>query len=113
MKSDWIKNLSVAITICDTEGKIIYMNEKACKTFEKDGGPKLIGKNVLDCHPEPARSKLKKMLETAQTNCYTIEKNGVKKLIYQTPWYDENNNYGGLVEFSIDIPFEMPHYKRT
>ncbi|MCG0275519.1 MAG: PAS domain-containing protein [Thermosediminibacteraceae bacterium] len=60
MKSDWIKNLSVAITICDTEGKIIYMNEKACKTFEKDGSPKLIGKNVLDCHPEPARSKLKK-----------------------------------------------------
>jgi len=113
MKPDWITKLPVGFTVCDTEGKIIYMNEKSCKTFEKSGGIELIGKNLMDCHPEPARSKLKKLLETATTNSYTIEKNGVKKLIHQTPWYDENGNYGGLVEISIEIPLEMPHHKRT
>jgi PAS domain S-box-containing protein len=109
----WIEKLPVAATVCSKDGTIIYMNEKACRTFEKSGGRQLIGKNVLDCHPEPARSKLKKLLETGQTNCYTIEKNGVKKLIYQTPWYDEDGNYAGFVELSLEIPFEMPHYKRT
>jgi len=113
MIPDWVEHLPVAITVCDTEGKIIYMNKKSIKSFEKRGGAELIGKNVMDCHPEPAKSKLKRLLENAESNSYTIEKNGVRKLIHQTPWYDENNNYGGLVEISIEIPFEMPHYKRT
>jgi len=113
MKPDWVKHLPVAITVCDTEGKIIYMNEKSCKTFQKSGGAELIGKNLLDCHPEPAKSKLKMLLETAKSNTYTIEKNGKKKLIHQMPWYDENENYGGLVEISIELPTEMPNYKRT
>jgi len=42
---------------------------------------------------------------------YTIEKKGIKKLIYQAPWY-ENGEFSGVVELSIPIPFEMPHYIR-
>lgn len=112
MEEAWIKNLPISITICNADGKILYMNEKSCKTFESNGGSDLIGKNVLDCHPEPARSKLKNMLETQSKNCYTIEKRGVRKMIYQTPWYDEDKKYGGFIELSMEIPFEMPHYKR-
>ncbi|MGE5483590.1 MAG: PAS domain-containing protein [Ignavibacteriales bacterium] len=113
MQTDWARNLPVAVTVCDSRGTIVYMNEKSCKTFEKDGGRNLVGKNVLDCHPEPARGKLKKMLETRATNCYTMEKAGVKKLIYQTPWYDENNEFGGMVELSMQVPFDMPHFVRA
>ncbi len=40
-----------------------------------------------------------------------IGKNGVKKLIYQTPWI-ENGEFRGLVELSLEIPFEMPHFVR-
>ena len=36
----------------------------------------------------------------------------VKKLIYQTPWWKEDGQFGGLIEYSIEIPFEMPHYVR-
>ena len=50
-------------------------------------------------------------MEEHATYAYTIEKNGVKKLIYQIPWY-ENGEFMGLVEFSLEIPFEMPHYIR-
>ena len=44
-------------------------------------------------------------------NVYTIEKNGIKKLIYQSPWF-ENGEMKGLVELSLEIPFEMPHFIR-
>ena len=42
------------------------------------------------------------------TNCYTIEKNGRRKLIYQAPWY-EGGRYMGLVELAIELPGERCH----
>ncbi|HUT82102.1 MAG TPA: PAS domain-containing protein [Candidatus Bathyarchaeia archaeon] len=108
---NWSKEFNVAITICDHEGKILEMNDKACETFAKDGGIKLVGQSVFDCHPERAQKILKGLLENQQTNCYTIEKNSVKKLIYQAPWY-ENGKYSGFIEFSLTIPFEIPHFIR-
>lgn len=109
---NWIKELNVAVSICDEKGVILEMNDKACKTFEKQGGGKLIGTNLLDCHPEPARSKVKDLLANPRTNSYTIEKNGIKKLIYQTPWF-ESGRFKGFVELSLEIPLEMPHFVRT
>jgi transcriptional regulator with PAS, ATPase and Fis domain len=108
----WIKEFPGAITVCDAEGIITEMNEKAIRTFEKDGGRDLIGKNLLDCHPEPSRSKVKNLLTTHAPNVYTIEKNGIKKLIFQSPWYDEGK-FCGLVELSLEIPFAMPHFIRS
>jgi len=72
----------------------------------KDGD--LVGKSLLDCHPEPARSILISLLETQQANTYTIEKNGIKKIIQQKPWYTQGV-FSGLVEMSSEIPFDMPH----
>jgi transcriptional regulator with PAS, ATPase and Fis domain len=108
---EWIKEFPGAITVCNTEGIIIEMNDKAIKTFEDDGGENLIGTNLLDCHPEPSRSEVKKLLKSQQKNVYTIEKNSIKKLIYQTPWF-KDGKYAGLVEFSLEIPNEMPHFIR-
>ncbi|MBI2836994.1 MAG: PAS domain-containing protein [Acidobacteria bacterium] len=108
----WIESFPGAITVCDPDGVIVQMNPKAARTFEKDGGMALIGRNLIDCHPEPARSRLIGLLTDRRVNAYSIEKNGVKKLIYQAPWYLEDGAYGGIVELSIDIPFEMPHFIR-
>lgn len=108
---DYFKELNVAVTVCDKDGKILEMNDKSKKTFLKPGRENLIGAQVTDCHPEPARSMLEGMLKNPYTHVYTIEKNGVKKLIYQTPWY-ENGEYMGLVELSLEIPFEMKHMVR-
>ena len=109
---DWIKQFPGAIIVCDCKGVILAMNDRAAKTSESDGGYTLIGKNLLDCHPEPARSKVEKLLEACEKNIYTIEKNGVKKLIYQCPWF-EDGQYAGLVELSLEIPFEMGHFVRS
>ena len=108
---DWVKEFPGAITVCDREGVILEMNDRADETFRSDGGRALIGTNALDCHPEPARSKMRQLLQTGQKNAYTIEKNGVKKLIYQTPWY-ERGEYRGFVELALEIPAQMPHFIR-
>lgn len=107
----WIDGFPGAITVCDQEGTILYMNDQALEVLADDGGPKLLGQNVLDCHPEPSRSKLQILMDTQQSNVYTIEKKGRKKLIYQSPWY-QGGEYAGFVELSLFIPFEMSHFIR-
>ncbi|MBI3175028.1 MAG: diguanylate cyclase [Chloroflexi bacterium] len=107
----WIKEFPAAVTVCDSNGVILEMNDKAARTFEKDGGYKLVGSNMLDCHPDPARSKVERLLAAREKNVYTIEKNGVKKMIFQSPWY-QNGEYAGFVELSLEIPFEMEHFVR-
>jgi transcriptional regulator with PAS, ATPase and Fis domain len=111
-ENEWIKEFPAAVTVCDEEGILLEMNDKAAKTFESDGGRKLIGSNMLDCHPEPSRTKTERLLLSRERNVYTIEKNGVKKLIYQSPWY-KNGQYAGFVELSLEIPFELPHFIRS
>ena len=83
---EWADEMNCAVTVCDTQGIILYMNEKACRTFAGHGN--LIG-----------------------VNAYTIEKKGVRKMIYQTAWKREGV-VCGLVEISMEIPGEMPHYIR-
>ena len=108
---DWIKEFPASITVSDPEGILLEMNDKAAKTFEGDGGYNLIGLNMLDCHPGASREKTEKLLASRAKNVYTIEKNGVKKLIFQSPWY-KDGEYAGFVELSLEIPFEMPHFIR-
>jgi hypothetical protein len=108
----WAQTFPGSITICDPTGIILEMNDKSAAGYAADGGKLLIGTNMLDCHPEPASTKVKQMLENQQLNIYTIEKHGVKKLIYQTPWF-EDGQYRGFIELTLEIPFEMPHFIRS
>jgi len=111
--NEWIKEFPAAITVCDPEGIILEMNDRAAKGYEKDGGRDLIGRNMLDCHPGDSLLKAQHLLAARQKNVYTIEKNGVKKLIYQSPWY-KNGEYAGFVELSLEIPFgDLPHFIRS
>ena len=111
IENAWVKEFPGAVTVCDAQGIIPEMNDKAELTFAEDGGRALIGQNVLDCHPEPSRSQLRDLLAEGKPNIYTIEKNGIKKLIYQTPWYTDGK-YAGFIELSLEIPFEMSHFVR-
>ncbi len=109
---NWSNTLpEIAITVCDKEGKIIDMNNRSVATYEKDGGRALIGNRLFDCHPERAQKIIAELLSQGKINAYTIEKQGLRKLIYQTPWY-ENGEVAGLVELSIVLPETMPHYIR-
>lgn len=108
----WIKEFPGSIIVCDPDGIILEMNEKAAKGYEKEGGLKLIGSNLLNCHPAKARKKVEEMLATGEANIYTIEKKGIKKFVYQSPWY-KDGQYAGIVELVLEIPFELPHFIRS
>jgi transcriptional regulator with PAS, ATPase and Fis domain len=110
--SIWLNGTDVAVTVCDREGIIFYMNDQAVRTFAGDGGKALLGKNLMACHPEAANEKISLLMAEGKSNSYTIEKNGVKKLIHQVPWR-ENGELAGLVEFSLVIPQAMPHFVRN
>lgn len=109
MIPDWAKELNCAITVCDAEGRIIYMNDKSKETFASHGD--LVGKNLMDCHSERSKEIIRRLLETGGSNSYTISKGGLKKMIYQTAWR-ENGTTAGLVEISMVIPDTLPHYER-
>ncbi len=108
---DFIDKLDGAVIVTDSEGRLSYMNEKAVRQYEKDGGAALIGRKLSDCHSERSNQIIEEMIRTRKNNVYTIEKNGKKKLIFQTPWIS-GGEFKGLVELSLEIPFDMPHFVR-
>jgi transcriptional regulator with PAS, ATPase and Fis domain len=110
-RHEWVKEFSGAVTVCDTEGVILEMNDRANRMFKEQGGSSLVGSNVFDCHPEPARTKLRDIMNLKKTNVYTIEKKGLKKMIYQTPWYLDGQ-YRGFVEIVLEFPESIPHFIR-
>ena len=75
-----------AITVCDLDGVVTYQNARS-------------------------REIINRLIANGENNTYTIQKGPLRKLIYQTPWY-ESGDVAGLVEFSLEIPEEMPHYVR-
>lgn len=108
---DWTREFPGAITVCDAEGIILSMNDAALALFDDDGGAALIGTNVLDCHPEPSRSKLLGMLRDGVSNTYTVRSKGRTKLITQQPYFAQGQ-FAGIVEISIVLPDPLPHHDR-
>lgn len=108
---NYLDEINAAVTVCDTDGTIVYMNERSAQVFNSDGGKELIGKSLFDCHPEPALSKVKELLTNGTTNIYSIEKNGMKKIIFQSPWFTKKT-IGGMIEISIELPAEVRHFVR-
>lgn len=110
MNFDWAEDIDCAVTICDADCKILYMNRRSRETFARHGD--IIGHDLLQYHPPHAKEKIREMLAEGSSNSYTIEKQGLRKLIHQTPWRDTKGLVAGLVEFSIVLPDGMPHYVR-
>ena len=106
---DYLKGLNIAITISAKDGEILYQNDS---NIEVNGDAR--GRDLMGCHNARSQQIIRHLLDDAATNVYTISKKGKKKLIYQTPWYedDEKKVVGGLIEFSIILPEDMPHYDR-
>jgi hypothetical protein len=107
---DFFKGLDVSITVSDAQGNALYMNDKS---VEVNGDVR--GKNMMSCHKESSQKIIRHLIDDKASNTYTIQKGSVKKLIYQTPWYEDDAKtvVGGLVEFSIILPDELPHFVRS
>lgn len=108
---NWQKTFPGSIVVTDEKGIITEMNDFSIENFRKDGGAQLIGKNIMNCHPEPSLSKVKKLFAEASVNAYIITKNGKRKMIYQAPYF-KDGCFSGMVELSLPLPDELPHYNR-
>ena len=110
MDLNWAEDMNCAVTVCDKQGIVVYMNKKSRETFNTNGRD-MMGQCMIPCHNPQSQAKIANMLATGESNSYTILKNGQKKLIYQTPWR-VNGEVMGLVELSMVIPEDMPHFIR-
>lgn len=104
---NWTKELNCGITVCNNDGVIIYMNEKAIE--QKHGN--LVGNNVFDCHNPNSCHIIRELLASGGQHLYTIEKKGVKKLIYQSAW-KINGAVAGLIEIMAEFSGDIPHFIR-
>lgn len=104
---NWSDNTNCAITVCNTEGVVTYQNNPSIVV-----NGDMRDKSMLPCHNERSLGIITRLIEEGGTNAYTIDKKGVRKMIYQTAWRHEDGSVGGIIEFSLPIPAEMPHYVR-
>ena len=65
---------------------------------------------VLDCTGS-MQGEIDAIKDAITSFADTIEKDGVKKLVYQAPWY-EDGEYRGLVEVTLVLPDALPHFVR-
>ncbi len=110
---EWAYGMDCAVTVVDTACRIIYMNERSRKTFAARGGGDLIGHDIMEYHNDRSKGIIRRLLAEGGSNAYTIEKEGLRKMIYQTVWHRTDGSLGGLVELSMVIPDELPHYVRN
>lgn len=110
---DWAFRMNCAVTVADKDCNVIYMNELSRATFAARGGADIIGHNLMEYHNDRSKEIIRRLLAEGGTNVYTISKGGQKKMIYQTAWRDDTGATAGLVEISMVIPEEMPHYVRN
>ena len=104
--SRWNDELDCAVTVCDTEGVVLYQNRRS-----REVNGDVQGRSLIPCHNERSRAIIRRLLDEGGRNVYTIQKRGVRKLIYQTAWRPYGV-VGGLVEYSMELPDPMPHYVR-
>jgi hypothetical protein len=110
---DWVQAFPGAVTISDLDHRIVYLNDKAAATWADKGGKALLGTDLHACHNDRSRQIIDRLLAEGGTNVYTIEKQGQRKIIYQSTWKDGEGTVAGLVELSLPIPMDMPHYIRS
>ena len=101
--SEWIATYPAEIMVCDKDGTILEMSNVAIQIYEKEGGAKLIGRNVFAHHAEPAKSQMMSVVNQKRHVIYTTEKGDLKKLVSIAPWYREGE-YAGFALIVLDLP---------
>ena len=112
VRPEWFEELPCAVTVCDRDYKILYMNRESAEVNAKDGGKKLIGKSLMDCNPVEAQAKLRKVMASGKPNVFTVERKGVKKLAYECHWR-KGGRVGGLLEIYFELPKDLPNHIRS
>lgn len=109
---EWFDQLPCSVTVCDANYIVLYMNDRSAEVNAQGGGKALVGKSMMECHPPEAQEKLRNVMASGRPNVYSIEKNGVKKMVYQAHW-KKAGHLAGLVEITFEVPRDLPHFVRS
>jgi transcriptional regulator with PAS, ATPase and Fis domain len=108
---EWIATYPAEIMICDQDGTILEMNNVSIQIYKKEGGARMIGRNVFDHHKQPEKDQMMNLVKQRQHVIYTAEKGGIKKLISIAPWYREGE-YAGFALIGLDLPAKILNIKK-
>ncbi len=109
----WDEHYPAAVTVCDRHGIIIAMNRRSREMFAKRGGEKLIGSSLFDCHNPDSCAMIREQLTRRTAHVYITRSRSGARLIQQVPWYDDNGEYGGIVETVLPIDGPVPVRERS
>lgn len=92
-----------SVVLCNLDHIIVYMNPAAVKNYEKYGGKKLLGSNLLDCHNERSQGLILKITDwfkESQDNnmIYTVHDEKHNKDVYIVALRDDDGNLIGYYE---------------
>ena len=102
------KNLDAAIVATDADYKVIYQNEKSRKVFKLAfGNGDYMGRSIHELHKEETTEKIKthyqEYLEKKRNLYhYVIDKPDGKVTIVNSPFYTDDGEFAGGVEFIFD-----------
>lgn len=91
------------VVICNNQHDIVYMNPAAVKRYEKNGGDKLVGRSILDCHNEKSGAMIKKVVDwfsaDKNNNCvYTFHNKQDNRDVYMVALRDDDGRLIGYYE---------------
>ena len=107
MNFNWADDTNCAVTVCDTEGVVIYQNKQSISV-----NGSIAAKACSPCHNERSKGIIARILEKGDTNALHHREKRDPQNDLQTAWRREDGTVGGIIELSMPIPAEMPHYVR-
>lgn len=101
---EFLKEADIIVSVCDKDGIITYLNDKARYYFQEPDMPELLGSDIMDCHPEPSKSRFKEMMTTHETQSIIKGEGDKKRVIHQTPFYNKGV-FEGYIEIIIPLNY--------
>ena len=91
------------VVVCDLTHIIVYMNPAAMEQYSDEGGEKLIGLLIFDCHSRVSSEKIDRVVkwfsDSRENNIMHTSYNGKKdKDFYMVALRDEDGNLIGYYE---------------
>lgn len=117
--SDYLKSVidqdRAAVVICDLNHTIMYMNPAAAKNYEKYGGEKLLGRNLLLCHNPVSVENIKRVLKWFEASpdhnlVYTSHNEKQNKDVYMVALRKEGSLIGYYEKHEYRTPEAMKRY---
>lgn len=104
------------VVICDMSNTIVYMNAAAINAYEKYGGEKLMGSDLMDCHNVHSQEKIKKVVEwfmqsPDNNQTHTVYEADKNTDVYMVALRDEDGHLIGYYEKheKRDLETERPY----